>query len=360
MEHSPAIAAETSLAPASRIPASLRAILEEIHRDRLLYGVVGVYVLTVGAVAIGAGKPEFFQPFLYLTSRWPMVALGFVLYLLLIEVPAAVIADPSRPMTALAGRMRGCVSPRMAANLTLFVAIGLFISTFTSMKVLQNMLVPFWADAPLARIDAWLHFGVDPWRLLQPALGHPAVTRFFQILYLYGWVSLLIGFTTAAAFSSRLAHVRQRFFLTYLIAWIGIGNVFASILMSGGPVYYAQLTKDHARYAELTRYLSFSDGMAGSSTDLQRGLWDLYVSGQMQLGSGISAFPSVHVATATLFALTGFAINRWIGWATTVFALLILVGSVHLGWHYGIGGYFAAGFVLAVWFGLERLPRPAP
>lgn len=356
----PALSAGTSFAQSSPFPAALRTIAEEVRRDGLLYGVVGAYLLAVWALAVGSGRPQFYQPLLYMTARWPAVLIASLIFLFLIELPAAIFSNPHRPLTAFGARLRSYIHAKTLANLILFLTIGLFVGGFTSMKGLQNVLAPFWADTGLARFDAWLDMGVDPWRLIQPALGHHTITRFIQMLYLNGWVVLLVGFTAAAAFSSRLAHVRSRFFLTYLIAWIVLGNLLASLLMSGGPTYFPKLTGDQVRFADQVQYLSFSNGMPYSSTDLQRDLWTLYASHRMQLGAGISAFPSIHVATATLYALMGFCIHRLVGWATAVFAVLIFLGSVHLGWHYAIDGYASAAFVLAVWFGLGKLtPKPA-
>ena len=36
----------------------------------------------------------------------------------------------------------------------------------------------------------------------------------------------------------------------------------------------------------------------------------------------------------------------------TAFAVVIQVGSVHLGWHYAVDGYIGARLTLAVWLGV--------
>jgi hypothetical protein len=202
--------------------------------------------------------------------------------------------------------------------------------------------------------------GVDPWRLLQPLLGHPLVTRVIQNVYLCGWTALLIAILMAVTFTPRLAHVRTRFYAIYFVAWILLGNVLAAAFLSGGPAYFAALTGDQSRYGPLMHYLAFSDGAMNSSVTLQHQLWGMYLGHQMEMGSGISAFPSLHVAMTTLFALTAFHIDRRLGWLMSAVAGVIFVGSVHLAWHYAVDGLFSGVFVTAAWFGMAALkPRAA-
>ena len=73
-------------------------------------------------------------------------------------------------------------------------------------------------------------------------------------------------------------------------------------------------------------------------------LWDGYIGKIPALG--ISAMPSMHNASAVLFALAFRQVSKRLGWFFAAYAAVILVGSVHLGWHYAIDGY--AGVVIAV------------
>lgn len=82
---------------------------------------------------------------------------------------------------------------------------------------------------------------------------------------------------------------------------------------------------------------------------LQELLWRAYEDPEAA-GLGISAMPSMHVSIAVLMALLGFSIRRWLGWAYTIFALAIVVGSVHLGWHYAIDAYVAAVATVGIWW----------
>jgi hypothetical protein len=59
-------------------------------------------------------------------------------------------------------------------------------------------------------------------------------------------------------------------------------------------------------------------------------------------------------ATAVLFALVGWRTSRTLGIVLTAYAAAILIGSVHLGWHYAIDGYFGAALVITLWWAAGR------
>jgi hypothetical protein len=74
-------------------------------------------------------------------------------------------------------------------------------------------------------------------------------------------------------------------------------------------------------------------------------LWDSY-TGKVYPYLGISAFPSMHNALAALLALVAWRMHRVLGIMMTIFAGLILLGSVHLAWHYAVDSY--AGILIAM------------
>jgi membrane-associated phospholipid phosphatase len=67
------------------------------------------------------------------------------------------------------------------------------------------------------------------------------------------------------------------------------------------------------------------------------------------LYEGIAAFPSLHVAVVALFAIFLFHVNRWAGWTMTVYAAIIELGSVLLGWHFAVDGYAGIALVIVLY-----------
>jgi membrane-associated phospholipid phosphatase len=77
-------------------------------------------------------------------------------------------------------------------------------------------------------------------------------------------------------------------------------------------------------------------------------LWSGYI-GATKGSIGISAFPSMHVAMAVLFALYATRRSRLVGLLMWAFAAIIMVGSVILGWHYAVDGYASVLISIAIW-----------
>lgn len=248
----------------------------------------------------------------------------------------------------------------LAANLgNLFYALAgssLFQATFSLVKSSIPFFVPFYADPPLAAFDRWLHGGVDPWTIAHRWAGAFPVERLFP-LYLEVWLFPAIGFVVFLALTDRDRERQMRFIVLFFTCWVLLGTVLAVAGASVGPVFYDALLGGD-RFANLTAALAASPMAANNLSDVQDYLWASYERRGLALGSGISAFPSVHVAVATMIALYLAERRWWLAVPGGAFVAAILFLSVYTGYHYAVDGYFSILAVAAVWAALRRV-RPA-
>ena len=121
------------------------------------------------------------------------------------------------------------------------------------------------------------------------------------------------------------------------------------IFSSAGPVYYDELGLSPNPYVGLFAYLHDVDSRLPLwFLKTQQMLWDGYMGKGPAFG--ISAFPSMHNASAALFALAFWRVSRPVGLFFAAYAGVILLGSVHTGWHYAVDGYAGIALAAACWW----------
>ena len=310
---------------------------------------------------LGAG--ERFGPLLY--SRTLTVVIGVFLVAFFGGYPiyVMVVVRPKRLTAYIVANMRDrfLTRQRLLAALPVFVFMPVFFGVVTSLKTLIPVINPYGWDVAFAEWDRVLHGGVDPWRLLQPLLGYPLITAAINLIY-NSWGLVLYIMLLWQTFSTRNPRLRMQFLLTFVLAWIVLGTIAATALSSVGPVYFGRVTGLEDPFAPLMAYLqSVTEIYPVGALNAQEYLWKVYQEGGYAPGSGISAMPSLHVAMVFLFALVGWRSGPVAGIVLTAYAVIIFIGSAHLGWHYAIDGYLGIAGTWLIWkFAGLLLGRPAP
>ncbi len=241
---------------------------------------------------------------------------------------------------------------RLFFSYPVLLIIPLDKSIYSSFKTEIPNLNSFWLDAPLHKLDRAIFLGHDPWLVFQQILGDPNITRTIDFLYHPIWVSLLAMTLLFHALGRHSLKIRLRFFFSYIILWIVLGSALATVLSSAGPCYFAQVTGQASPYAELMKYLYSikENSLAINAVQIQERLWNSYVNGTFEYGGGISAMPSMHIATTALFALSMRNTYPILEKSLYCYTFIIWVGSIHLGWHYASDGLVSGLLVIVIWY----------
>lgn len=213
---------------------------------------------------------------------------------------------------------------------SLLLALNLLF--FCTIKAQLGQIVSFTADPLLADIDKML-LGSDAWRLTE-WFNHESLS----IIYHRGWF-LWLAFVIFYLLKQPASSEKDRLLVSYVLMWSIFGPLVHLMLPAAGPVFYSDLGFGD-RFVELDQ--------SARSIGAKGYLWAGYVNKMFYPASGISAMPSLHLATM-FWSLIAVRNTRWIifGWLFTAY---IFLGSIAIGWHYAIDG-IAGGFgaVLCYW-----------
>jgi hypothetical protein len=338
-------------------PGSSPGDLAELRLSRYPESARGLYLaafLTVAYVVVTMVVwPDARRPLLELTLVHPLfqvllsvgvmpIVLAAMLYRIRLGGPAAA----SWPEALRRTWADGWLTHRLLQYIVIALLLPLFFWSFAAWK---THIPPFTWDARLSGWDRALH-GTDPWRLLPSS---PLLTVGLEGAY-WSWRLLFLGLVAWQGWTGT-AHEKGRFWLAFVLMWILLGTVVATLMASAGPCYYL-LVAHSPRYGPLLGYLGQVDQAHGTELlELQHGLWAATTQGQIVFGAGVSAFPSLHVALPVLATCAAWNRFRPLAWTFAVLTGVILVASVHTGWHYAVDGYASLLLVPMIWWAARRL-----
>lgn len=332
--------------PAAPLPgAELRATL---HAHRWLLLIVALHMLATTGLYLSYPAENSLllltEGFISSLLVGPLFALcTYTVYVMTCKRPRELVRYLRQHISAYLSRRR------LFHALPALLLIPLFASSFTIAKAAVPLIHPYDWDRRLAAFDQLLHGGVQPWIWLQALTGYPIVTAILNLAY-HLWFFIMFATMYWLVFNTERPQLRMQFLLSFVLSWTLLGNVMATLLSSAGPCFYHLVAAGPDPYAPLMHYLHVADHhIPVLALKVQDMLWQGYRHNVTVSGLTISAMPSMHVASSVLLALLGWRLRPAAGVALTVFAVLILIGSIHLGWHYAVDGYVGAAGAILIW-----------
>jgi hypothetical protein len=339
-----------STQPVDNAPWSRQALPEQLAVPVLvaIYGLISWWVAARYSVA-SILSADIYTPELGLLLLVAAIVIvsGYLVRIMVFVRPRALIRYLAEDL-----QKRQKLRERLVLGLPMLVVLPVFFSLFSSMKTLIPLIHPFSWDSRLERIDRWLHGGRAPWEWLQPLLGSDAATTIVNFFY-NAWLFIMLTVVCWQAFSAHHRVLRMQFLLCFVLTWSLLGTVLATLFASAGPCFYGRLPGYADAYAPLMHSLQdIAQRVPVWSLSVQEMLWEGYTTaGNTPLaGGGISAMPSLHIATTLMMALLGWRLSRGLGVALTLLLVLIFAGSICLGWHYAIDGYVSLILTPPLWW----------
>jgi hypothetical protein len=234
---------------------------------------------------------------------------------------------------------------RLVDLLHVFVALKLVLTIHAVIKQSIPLINPQLFDQELLALELLLHGNFNPMTLAVHWFGQGSAAQFIDWSYVAWFKIKLPVLLIFMLLPDRV--LMQRFFFGFFALWL-LGGLSAVLLPSIGPIYVMP-----EWFAAVQKPLA---------SMLQAELWSAYnaflhnpLAYDFRVYEGVAAFPSLHVGVVALFTCYFWRVHFVLGLVFSIFTGIILLGSVVLGWHYAVDGYFSIGLSYLLFRFSERL-----
>jgi membrane-associated phospholipid phosphatase len=319
---------------------------EACKLDKLPLAIFGIFVICSLGLLASKGINGFNISSVYFNTR---LFLTCILFAITISFLWNLIKyRPESPIAFATNFFKEHVSFKVIARHSpVVLSLCIFMPVFSAMKSSISLFASYTWDSTFADWDRYIHFG-NAWEILQPVIGFPVITFGFNLAYNF-WIVLIYAGTVFFALRMKDPILRQRFLITYFLCWTVLGIVGAILLASVGPIFVGRVLGQR-EFDPLVSYLyAANEHYPIFALQVQEGLIERFNAQSTALGAGITAMPSMHVSKAFVFFLAMRHVSRPAAVALGIFVLLIMIGSVHLGYHYAVDGYVSLVFTALIW-----------
>lgn len=261
----------------------------------------------------------------------------------------ALFERPASPTQAMLHWLRTRIirEDRLTNTIHSFIPLLVFVSGFSILKGAIGVLHPFSWDVFFRNLDSALSGGVLPHEWLHAITDNPIAVSIVNFNYNL-WYFVILGAYFAVGMAARNSADRMRFLNAFMLLWLIAGVFIAFVFSSAGPVYYRRLGLGSDYAPLMTALYAAAEHHQIWALSTQETLWEGFI-GERKGSAGISAFPSLHVATSVLVAIYATHCKSKLAIPAWIFAAGILLGSVVLAWHYAVDGYAGALLAVLIW-----------
>jgi hypothetical protein len=280
-------------------------------------------------------------------STWSAVSLIAILIWVFVEIARLALVRADRPLQ----QVWGCAGRPVQSIALPALIFPSFLGGYTWAKCSIPLVVGYRWERTWSDVDRLL-LGSDAWQITH-SIFSPSSALAWTYFYAVGWGFVLVSSgALIAVFASR--RFAATFFTSMMLSWLIGGVLIAYAISAAGPVF-AHLVDPEVgvRFAPLREHLVTLLGNENFVLRSQRYLAAGMNAKTALQGHGVSAMPSMHIATATVLVLAAWR-TRWLLLAAS-FLLLTFIGSVHLGYHYAVDAPVAALIAWLCWRAASRL-----